>query len=233
MGSIISPPAVARHLKDHPNLTFVEGSIADHALVNQLIGDLQPEDAVTVHTAASYKDPDDWYNDTLTNCVGGSNVVQAAKKNNVGRFVYFQTALCYGVKPIQQPVRLIIRNPASNSSYAISKSANDGYPGVFGTGFRLSARPTWVGPTQRQRPYADLLPALVRRQKCFVTKARRDFVFVKDLAGATVRAVDGVGHGAYHFLVGHRRRHQGTGTTPSSRMALPSYPETRRSASWG
>ena len=24
-----------------------------------------------VHTAASYKDPDDWYNDTLTNCVGG------------------------------------------------------------------------------------------------------------------------------------------------------------------
>jgi nucleoside-diphosphate-sugar epimerase len=66
------------HLTEHPNLKVVIDTIADKQLVDQLVGDFKP-DAI-VHTAASYKDPDDWYNDTLTNCVGGSNIVDAAKK---------------------------------------------------------------------------------------------------------------------------------------------------------
>ena len=32
--------------------------------------------------------------------------------------------------------------------------------------------------------------------------ARRDFVFVKDLANITLKACDGIGHGAYHFSSG-------------------------------
>ena len=35
-----------------------------------------------------------------------------------------------------------------------------------------------------------------------MTKSRRDFVFVKDLAKVVLRACDGVGHGAYHFSSG-------------------------------
>ena len=35
-----------------------------------------------------------------------------------------------------------------------------------------------------------------------MTKARRDFVYVGDLAGCTVRAADGIGRGAYHFSSG-------------------------------
>ena len=84
------------HLEDHPNLTVVIDTIADKSVVEKLVGDFKPE--AIVHTAASYKDPDDWYNDTLTNCVGGANVVDVAKKHGVGRFIYFQTALCYCLK---------------------------------------------------------------------------------------------------------------------------------------
>jgi nucleoside-diphosphate-sugar epimerase len=76
-------------------LTYVEGSIADKALVDKLFSEFKPD--VVVHTAASYKDPDDWYSDALTNVVGGANLVSAAKANKIGRFIYFQTALCYGV----------------------------------------------------------------------------------------------------------------------------------------
>ena len=83
------------HLVDHPNLTVVIDTIADKELIDRLFAEFKP-DAV-VHTAASYKDPEDWYNDTLTNCVGGSNLVKAAVENKVSRFIYFQTALCYGV----------------------------------------------------------------------------------------------------------------------------------------
>lgn len=48
------------HLANHPNLKIVIDTIADKGLVDRLMGDFKA-DAV-VHTAASYKDPDDWYN---------------------------------------------------------------------------------------------------------------------------------------------------------------------------
>ena len=79
------------HLAEHQNLKVVIGSIADNELIKNCFDDFNP-DAV-VHTAASYKDPNDWYNDSLTNCVGGSNVVQAAIEHKVKRFIYFQTSL--------------------------------------------------------------------------------------------------------------------------------------------
>ena len=40
--------------------------------------DEKPE--VVIHAACSYKDPNDWYNDTLTNCVGGALLIDASKK---------------------------------------------------------------------------------------------------------------------------------------------------------
>ena len=90
------------HLADHPNSQIVIDTIADKELVDQLVSEFKP-DAI-VHAAASYKDPNDWHNDTLTNCVGGANMVDAAKKYEVKRFIYFQTALCYGLKPLEQPI---------------------------------------------------------------------------------------------------------------------------------
>ena len=75
------------HLIDHDNLKVVVDTIADKNLVDQLFAEFKPD--IVVHTAASYKDPNDWYNDTLTNCVGGSNIVRASIENNVKRFIYF------------------------------------------------------------------------------------------------------------------------------------------------
>src|SRR5262245_39007498 len=92
------------HLSGHAELTLVEGSIADKALVERTITEFKPY--VVVHTAGSYKDPENWYEDTMTNCVGGANLIRAAKTNGVERFIYFQTALCYGIKPAQQPITL-------------------------------------------------------------------------------------------------------------------------------
>src|SRR5437667_1851313 len=94
----------AEHLLPNPNLRFVEGTIADLELVTRLVCDFRPE--IIVHTAASYKNPLDWYSDTMTNVVGTTNLISAAKEHGVRRFVYFQTALCYGVKPLQSPIRL-------------------------------------------------------------------------------------------------------------------------------
>lgn len=188
------------HLADHPNLKVVIDTIADKARVEQLFDDFKP-DAV-VHTAASYKDPDDWYNDSLTNCVGGSNIVDAAKKNGVKRFVYFQTALCYGLKPSQSPIRLDHPRNPGGSSYAISKTANEYYLELSGIDFVTFRLANVVGPRNVAGPLPIFYQRLKDGKQCFVTEARRDFVFVKDLARVVLKAVDGVGHGAYHFSSG-------------------------------
>lgn len=188
------------HLADHPNLTVVIDTIADKVLVEKLVEELKP-DAI-VHTAASYKDPDDWYNDTLTNCVGGANVVDAAKKHGVGRFIYFQTALCYGLKPMQQPIRLDHPRLPGSSSYSISKTANEFYLELSGVDFVTFRLANVVGPRNVAGPLPIFYQRLKDGKQCFVTNARRDFVFVKDLARVVLKAIDGTGRGAYHFSTG-------------------------------
>ena len=188
------------NLAPHPRLAFVEGSIADGPLLARLVADFRP--AVIVHTAASYKDPDDWQGDALTNCVGSANVARAAKDHGVGRLVYFQTALCYGTKPLEQPITLSHPVSPAPNSYAISKTAGERYiemSGVDWVTFRLA---NVIGPRNVSGPLPIFFARLRDGKRCFVTEARRDFVFAPDLARVVLRAADGAGSGTYHFSSG-------------------------------
>jgi nucleoside-diphosphate-sugar epimerase len=181
-------------------LTMVTGSIADKALMDGLFENFKPD--VVVHTAASYKDPDDWYSDAQTNVVGAVNLVQGAKAHKVGRFIYFQTALCYGVKPSQSPVTLDHPKNPNNSSYAISKTAAEDYIELSGLDYVTFRLANVVGPRNVSGPLPIFFSRLKAGKKCFVTKARRDFVYVGDLADTVIKAVNGQGQGAYHFSSG-------------------------------
>ena len=211
------------HLKDHPKLQVVIDTISDKGLVERLVDEFKPE--VIVHTAASYKDPEDWYNDALTNVVGGANLVQAAKAHKVGRFIYFQTALCYGVKPLQQPIRLDHPKFPANSSYAISKTAAEDYLEISGIDFVTFRLANVIGPRNVSGPLPIFYQRLTEGKRCFVTKARRDFVFVKDLARAVVRAVDGTGKGTYHFSSGSDIAIKELYDAVVAGIGLPDYPE--------
>jgi len=210
------------HLAEHPRLQVVIDTIADRELINRLVSEFRP-DAV-VHAACSYKDPDDWYNDTLTNCVGGSNIVDAAKRFGVKRFIYFQTALCYGLKPQEQPITLSHPRKPEGSSYAISKTANELYLELSGIDFVTFRLANVVGPRNVAGPLPIFFQRLKDGKQCFITKSRRDFVFVKDLAKTVVRACDGTGHGAYHFSSGTDVAITELYDAVVKAMELPSYP---------
>lgn len=212
-----------QHLAKHPKLSVVYDTIANKELVDSLVGDFKPD--VIVHTAASYKDPDDWYNDSLTNCVGGSNLVHAAKVFGVGRFIYFQTALCYGVKPIQQPIRLDHPKNPANSSYAITKTTNENFIEISGLDFVTFRLANVVGPRNVSGPLPIFYQRLKEGKQCFVTKARRDFVFVGDLAKAVIQACDGVGSGPYHFSSGTDVAIKELYDAVVTAMGLTEYPE--------
>jgi UDP-glucose 4-epimerase len=189
------------HLPDAvAGLTYINGSIADKDLIDQTFEEHKPD--VVVHTAASYKDPDDWYSDALTNVVGGANIVKASLNNKVGRFVYFQTALCYGTHPSESPITLNHLKFPANSSYAITKTAAEDFLEISGLDYVSFRLANVVGPRNVSGPLPIFFSRLRDGKKCFVTEARRDFVYVGDLAANVVRAVDGAGSGAYHFSSG-------------------------------
>ena len=111
------------HLSKHKNLEITIDTISNKKLVDELFKNFQPD--IVIHTAASYKDPNDWYNDTLTNCVGGSNIISASIRHNINRFIYFQTSLCYG-KPKVLPIP-INHSIDPFTSYGISKAAAENF----------------------------------------------------------------------------------------------------------
>ena len=71
--------------------------------------------------------------------------------------------------------------------------------GVDWVTFRLA---NVVGPRNVSGPLPIFFERLSQGKRCFVTEARRDFVFVHDLARTVVMAADGTGSGTYHFSSG-------------------------------
>jgi UDP-glucose 4-epimerase len=181
-------------------LTVVEASIADAAKVSELVNGLRPD--VLVHAAASYKDPDNWYEDALTNVVGTVNVVKAAKEAGTRRIVYFQTALCYGVRPLEQPITLDHPLRPGDSSYAISKTAGEHYVRLSGLDHVSLRLANVYGPRNISGPLPTFYQRLTTGKPCFVMETRRDFVYVDDLVDVAVMAIDGRGEGTYHVSSG-------------------------------
>jgi UDP-glucose 4-epimerase len=200
---VIDNFATARHdnLGEHERLQLIEGTIVDPQLVNKAFSDFAPE--VVAHAAASYKDPDDWTEDSATNAVGTANVVKASEAAGVKRLVYFQTALCYGVQPLEQPITLDHPLRPIDSSYAISKTAGEHYvqlSDLDGISLRLANA---YGPRNVSGPLPTFFQRLTEGKPCFVMDTRRDFIYVQDLIDLVVKAVDGEGSGgAYHASSG-------------------------------
>lgn len=188
------------NLNEHAQLTLIEGSIADGSLVDDAFDQVTPD--VVVHAAASYKDPDAWAEDSRTNAVGTANVVKAAERHAVSRLIYFQTALCYGIAPIEQPITLDHPLRPFDSSYAISKTAGEHYIALSGldwVSFRLANA---YGPRNISGPLPTFFQRLSAGKPCFVMDTRRDFIYVQDLIDVVMKAIDGAGSGAYHVSSG-------------------------------
>lgn len=213
------------HLTESAKLEVVIDTIADPELVDDLFKSFLPD--VVVHTAASYKDPDDWHGDAMTNCVGGANIVRAALTHGVDRLIYFQTSLCYGLKPQEHPITLNHPKFPASTSYAITKTANEDFIEISGLDYVTFRLANVVGPRNVAGPLPVFYQRLKDGKQCFVTESRRDFVFVRDLARVVLKACDGVGSGAYHFSSGTDVAIRELYDAVVKAMALPHYPEPK------
>lgn len=189
------------NLTSQANLTVVEGTIADRDLVMEQFTSFQPD--TVIHAAASYKDPNNWEEDALSNVVGTANITQAAQENGVKRLIYFQTALCYGLNPIEQPITLDHPIFSGGSSYAISKTAGEQYIQLSGMEYISFRLANAYGPRNLSGPLPTFYHRLTNDKPCFVMNTRRDFIFVQDLVDVVIKAIDGAGEsGPYHVSSG-------------------------------
>jgi len=190
------------NLSPQRDLRVVEGTIVDGPLVAKLFNEFRPDQVV--HAAASYKDPDNWLEDAMTNVVGTINIVRAAKNSNVKRFIYFHTALCYGLTPLEQPITL--KHPLfsggypGGSSYAISKTGGEQYIELSGLDFVSFRLANGYGPRNISGPLPTFYQRLTTGKQCFVMDTRRDFVFVDDIVDAVIKALDGMGSRGYYNI---------------------------------
>ncbi len=115
------------HITSLSEIRFVEGSVADRKLVDELAKDAE----IIFHLAArniivSTKDPSE---DLKANVFGTFNILEAAKKYDVERVVYTSSASVYGNSrylPINEDDSLNILNP-----YAASKLSGENYCMAF------------------------------------------------------------------------------------------------------
>ena len=186
------------NLQTHPQLDFVLGDIRDPVLMAEIsIGvDAIVHLAAIASVQASVDDPTGTHE---TNFDGTLYLLEAARKNNVRRFLYASSAAVYGDNtrlPLPEE-----ETPNPLSPYAADKLAGEYYLrfyhakfGIETTAFRFF---NIYGPRQDpSSPYSGVISIFLDRvrQRAAVTlfgdgRQTRDFVYVGDLAALLVRAL--------------------------------------------
>ena len=161
---------------EQDRLSVIECSIDDSALVEKTFADFRPD--YVIHSAASYNDPTNWREDSLTNILGSINVAKAAEKFGVEKIINFQTALCYG-RPKEIPINR--DHPLQPfSSYGISKTAGEQYlinSGLPVVSLRLA---NVTGPRLAIGPIPTFYQRLKAGKPCFCSDSKRDFLDMED-----------------------------------------------------
>ena len=188
------------NLTPNKNLNIIENNICNEVLINDVMKKFKPD--VVVHTAASYKDPNDWNEDIKTNIYGTSNICKSMQTYSIPRIIYLQTALCYGLKPIENPITLNHPILPRGSSYAITKSAGEDIIMLSNLDFLVFRLANAYGPRNISGPLPTFYKRLTEKKECFVMDTRRDFVYIDDLIDCIIKGIDSKAKGAYHISSG-------------------------------
>lgn len=186
------------NLPAHPQLEFMLGDVRDQRMVLQAAAgmDAIAHLAAVASVQASVDDPIGTHE---TNFDGTLHLLEAARKNNIRRFLYASSAAVYGDNTRLPLPEAEIPNPLS--PYAVDKLAGEYYLrfyhakfGIETTAFRFF---NIFGPRQDpSSPYSGVISIFIERVRhgAPVTvfgdgRQTRDFVYVGDLAALLTQAL--------------------------------------------
>lgn len=186
------------NLVEHKALTIVEGDISNASIVNDC---MQGIDWV-FHKAAVASVPktvNDPVGSSLVNYGGTLNLLEAARNNNVKKFVFASSAALYGDEPTLPKVESMC--PVTLSPYAVDKLASEFACGMYTTLYGLDTVclryfNVYGSRQDPSSPYSGVISIFTDKLKNNKTptifgdgEQTRDFVFVKDVVEANMKAV--------------------------------------------
>ena len=195
------------------NVTFVQGSITDLPL---LIKTFEGADGI-FHEGAIASVPYSVANPIETNDVnlsGTLNVLVAARDCGVKKVIFASSAAVYGDNPVLPKHESMI--PDLLSPYAVSKLAGEQYCSVFSRLYGVQCTSlryfNVFGPRQEPTsPYSGVITKFISsslNHHPIVIYGdglqTRDFVYVKDVVQANIRAMEKDAPGVYNIACGMR-----------------------------
>jgi len=199
------------HLIENKNVEIVKGDICDKEIVERV---MEKVDGV-IHLAAivsvdeAIKDP---FSIFQTNAIGTLNLLEAARKFGIEKFVYASSTAVYG-EPISLPVRENHPTRPTNP-YGASKLAGESLVVSYNKTYGLrtvSLRYFNVyGPRMTTGPYAGVIAKFITATLDGGTlvihgdgSQTRDFIYVKDVAKANLVALESSEIGVFNIGTGH------------------------------
>ena len=186
-----------KQLQEYPNFTFIKGSIADKALIDQTFQQWKPQIVVNLAAQAgvrySITNPDAYIE---SNLIGFYNILEACRHNPVEHLVYASSSSVYGSnKKIPYSTDDKVDNPVS--LYAATKKSNElmahAYSKLYNipsTGLRFF---TVYGPAGRpDMAYFGFTNKLVKGDKIQIFNygnCKRDFTYVDDIVEGVYRVM--------------------------------------------
>jgi UDP-N-acetylglucosamine 4-epimerase len=176
---------------------FIEGDIADIDACRRACAGVQ----LVLHQAALGSVPRSLSDPLAThraNATGFINLLDAARRAGVTRFVYAASSSTYGDSPGLPKVEHVIGRPLS--PYAVTKYLNELYADVYSRCYGIQTMGlryfNVFGPRQDPNgPYAAVIPLwaarMLRGETCVINgdgETSRDFCFVANAVQANVRA---------------------------------------------
>jgi len=184
--------------KDHAALTIVEGDISDSKTVQQCMENID----WVFHKAAVASVPktvNDPVGSSAVNYQGTLHLLEAARNNNVKRFVFASSAALYGDEPTLPKVETMC--PVTLSPYAVDKLASEFACGMYTKLYGLETVClryfNVYGPKQDpSSPYSGVISIFTDKLKKKEVptifgdgEQVRDFVYVGDVVEANMKAV--------------------------------------------
>ena len=186
------------NLADHDALTIVEGSISDFDTVKLCMDDID----WVFHKAAVasvQKTVNDPVGSSAVNYQGTLHLLEAARNNNIKRFVFASSAALYGDEPTLPKVETMC--PVTLSPYAVDKLASEFACGMYTKLYGLETVClryfNVYGPRQDpSSPYSGVISIFSDKLKNKEVptifgdgEQTRDFIFVNDVVEANMKAV--------------------------------------------
>ena len=202
-----------QQLRDNPHFHFVQGSITDSRLLNDVF---RGSDGI-FHQAAIPSVPRSIRDPVATNDAnvnGTIAVLVAAKECGVRKVVYASSSSVYGDTPTLPKMEGMLPNP--KSPYAVSKLAGEYYCRVFSDAYGISTVAlryfNVFGPRQDpESQYAAVIPRFITRSLAGKPPIiygdgtqTRDFTYVKDVVQANVKAMESNAQGVFNVAYNQR-----------------------------